>query len=91
VCACSGSLNGILIGRAIQGVGAISAAITALIADATREQHRTKAMAMVGGSIGISFALAMVISPLLYTAIGMPGMFEMTAVLALAAIAVVLW
>ncbi|MBI3283695.1 MAG: MFS transporter [Burkholderiales bacterium] len=91
VCAESGNLIGVLIGRAIQGLGAISAAITALIADSTREEHRTKAMAMVGGSIGITFALAMVISPVLFESIGMSGMFLMTAVLGVAAIATVLW
>ena len=91
ICAESSSLTGIMIGRGIQGLGAISAAITALVADSTREEHRTKAMAMIGGSIGITFALAMVISPLLYAGIGMAGMFMLTAVLALAAIALVIW
>lgn len=84
------SVMGILIGRAIQGSGAISAALTALIADTTREQHRTKAMAMVGGSIGISFALSLVMAPALYQALGMSGIFFLTAALALCGIAVVL-
>ncbi len=84
------SVMGILIGRAIQGSGAISAALSALIADTTREQHRTKAMAMVGGSIGISFALSLVAAPALYQAIGLSGIFFLTAALALAGIAVVL-
>ncbi|TCS37268.1 putative MFS family arabinose efflux permease [Paucimonas lemoignei] len=79
----------IVVGRALQGAGAISAAVMALISDATREQHRTKAMAMVGGSIGITFALSMVGAPLLYKAIGMSGIFWMTAFLALVSIAVV--
>ncbi|MBC3934052.1 MFS transporter [Undibacterium rugosum] len=90
ICAASTSLSGIMLGRGIQGLGAISAAITAMIADTTREEHRTKAMAMVGGSIGLSFALAMVISPVLFESIGMPGMFAMIAVMGVAAIAVVL-
>ena len=80
-----------IIGRALQGAGAISAAITALIADATRESQRTKAMAMVGGSIGVTFALSLVLAPLLYGAIGMGGIFILTGVLALAAIAAVRW
>ncbi len=79
------------VGRAIQGAGAISAAVTAFIADSTREQHRTKAMAMVGASIGLTFAISLVISPLLYQLIGMHGIFLLTGVLALLAIAVVLW
>lgn len=81
----------VVVGRALQGAGAISAAITALIADATREQHRTKAMAMVGGSIGLTFAASMVGAPLLYQAIGMSGIFWLTGLLAIAAIGVVLY
>lgn len=91
VAALSHTLMGILIGRAIQGAGAISAAVTALLADTTREEHRTKAMAMVGGSIGISFAVAMVIAPVLYLHIGMSGIFYLIAAMAVAAIGVVLW
>jgi MFS family permease len=63
VAASATTVMGVLIGRAIQGAGAISAAITALIADSTRDEHRTKAMAMVGGSIGLTFALSLVIAP----------------------------
>ncbi|MFZ6845626.1 MFS transporter [Undibacterium sp. RuTC16W] len=91
IAAFSHTVMGILIGRAVQGAGAISAAITALIADATREEHRTKAMAMVGGSIGITFALSLVAAPALYQGIGMDGIFILTAVLSVAAIAVVIW
>ncbi|MFZ6656438.1 MFS transporter [Undibacterium sp. TJN19] len=82
---------GVIIGRAIQGAGAISAAITALIADSTREEHRTKAMAMVGGSIGLTFAFSLVAAPLLYQSIGMGGIFAMTGILSLLAIVVVLF
>lgn len=80
----------VIAGRVLQGAGAISAAVTALAADLTREQHRTKVMAMIGSSIGLVFALSMVGAPLLYAAIGMPGIFALTGVLALAAIFVVL-
>lgn len=91
IAAMSHTVMGILLGRAVQGAGAISAAITALLADTTREEHRTKAMAMVGGSIGVSFALSLVLAPALYASIGMDGIFYLTAILALGAIAVVIW
>lgn len=76
-------------GRIIQGVGAISAAVTALAADLTREQHRTKVMAMIGSSIGVVFAVSLVVAPMLYAAIGMNGIFWLTGVLALVAIGLV--
>lgn len=76
----------VLIGRIIQGAGAISAAVTALAADLTREQHRTKVMAMIGSSIGVVFALSLVGAPVLYKHIGMSGLFWMTGILALCAI-----
>jgi len=79
----------VIVGRALQGAGAISAAVTAFIADATREQHRTKAMAMVGVSIGLTFALSLVAAPPLYALIGMSGIFSLTGILALLAIWVV--
>ena len=79
----------IIAGRAIQGAGAISAAISAMIADATREQHRTKAMALVGMMIGTSFIVSLAAGPVLYRLISVPGMFLLTGVLAVAAIGVV--
>lgn len=78
-------------GRAVQGAGAISAAVTALLADQTRDAVRTKAMALVGGSIGLVFAVSLVLSPLLASVIGLHGLFALTCTLALAGIAVVLW
>ena len=78
-------------GRTLQGAGAISAVVMALAADLTREQHRVKTMAMVGATIGFSFALSLVAAPALYQVIGMGGLFSLTGVLALAAIPVVLW
>ena len=81
----------IIAGRVLQGAGAISAAVTALAADLTREQHRTKVMAMIGSSIGLVFAGSLVLSPLMYASIGLSGMFWLTAVLALAAIALLGW
>jgi MFS family permease len=76
-------------GRALQGAGAISAAVTAMLADLTREEHRTKAMAFVGSTIGITFAISLVIGPALNRIIGVPGIFALTGALALAAIWVV--
>jgi MFS family permease len=73
-------------GRVLQGAGAISAAVTALAADLTREQHRTKVMAMIGGSIGLVFALSLMIAPPLAAVIGLSGLFALTGVLALGAI-----
>ncbi len=76
-------------GRVLQGAGAISAAVMALLSDLTREQHRTKAMAMIGMSIGLSFAVAMVVGPLLTRAFGLSGLFWATAAMALLGILIV--
>jgi MFS family permease len=75
--------------RTLQGAGAISSVAMALAADLTREQHRTKVMAMIGSMIGLMFALSLVGAPLLYHAIGMDGLFALTGALCLAAMAVV--
>ncbi len=91
VAAVSTTIYGVLIGRAIQGGGAIAAAIMALVADLTQEVHRTKAMAMIGASIGVSFGIAITLGPVLATYIGISGIFWLTAGLALLAILVVLF
>ena len=91
VAAMPGDIWTAMIGRAIQGAGAISAAVTAFLSDLTREENRTKAMALIGASIGLTFALSLVGAPVLYAAIGMDGIFTLTGVLALAAICVVAW
>lgn len=75
ICALASDINWIIAGRVIQGLGAVSAAITAWIADATRPEVRTRAMAMVGGSIGISFAVSLVLSPVLVGEFGLSGLF----------------
>jgi len=85
------TLTGLLIGRSIQGAGAVSAAVTALLADQTRDVVRTKAMALVGISIGLMFAIALVAAPLLTAWIGLSGLFGLTFALTLAGIAPVLW
>ncbi|MDB5869682.1 MAG: major facilitator superfamily 1 [Polaromonas sp.] len=84
-------LDWLIIGRAVQGAGAISAAVTAFLADTTRDEVRTKAMALVGSSIALMFALSLVVAPWLAGHIGLHGLFALTGLLALAGIAVVLW
>ncbi|MNE10345.1 Inner membrane transport protein YajR [compost metagenome] len=83
------SIWGVIAGRILQGAGAISAAVMALLSDLTREQHRTKAMAMIGMTIGLSFAVAMVVGPLLTRSFGLSGLFVATAGLALVGIVLV--
>lgn len=90
VAALAPSVHWLLVGRALQGLGAISAAVTALLADLTRDEVRTKGMAMVGASIGLMFALSLVVAPPLAGALGLPGVFGLTALLAVAGMAVVL-
>lgn len=89
VAAFSDNIYWVIAGRVIQGAGAISAAVTALLADLTREEHRTKAMAGIGITIGISFAISLVLGPVLNKLIGVPGIFALTGMLALLAIPVV--
>ncbi len=82
-------LTGLLVGRSLQGAGAISAAVTAMLADLTRDGVRTKAMTLLGVSIGLVFALSLVVSPVLSSAIGLSGLFAVTGGLALMGVAVV--
>lgn len=91
IAATATSLDGLLLGRAIQGAGAISAAITALLADLTRPQVRTKGMALVGISIAAMFALSLLIAPPLAARIGLSGLFGLTALLAALGILIVWW
>jgi MFS family permease len=91
VAALADSVTGLLVGRALQGAGAVSAAVTALLADQTRDGVRTKAMALVGASIGLMFAVALVAAPPLAARMGLAGLFGLTCALAVAGIAVVLW
>ena len=83
------SLPMLVLARAIQGAGAVSAAVTALVADLTREEVRTRAMAMIGLSIGLTFSASLVISPLLSEYIGVAGLFALTGVLTLLSMLVV--
>ena len=90
VAALADSMSGIIIGRALQGSGAVAAVIMALLADQTREQVRTAAMATIGLSIGVAFAVAMVLGPWLAASFGLAGVFWFTAALGLLGL-VVLW
>jgi predicted MFS family arabinose efflux permease len=91
VAALSKTIYGVLAGRALQGSGAISAAVMALVADLTQEVHRTKAMALIGATIGLSFGAAMTLGPVIAGFAGVPGIFWFTAILALLAIAVIVF
>lgn len=91
VAALSTTIYGVLLGRAIQGSGAIAAPIMALVADLTQEVHRTKAMALIGLSIGVSFGIAIVAAPVIAGFIGVHGLFWLIAGLSLLAILVLLF
>lgn len=91
VAASAGSLHGLVIGRALQGAGGVNAAVTALLADLTRDEVRTKSMAIIGACIGLMFAVSLVASPLLASQIHLAGLFAVTGAMALGCIAVVAW
>jgi MFS family permease len=87
VAALSHSIEGVIVGRALQGAGAVGSTLIALVADLTRDEHRTKAMATIGMTIGISFSIAMVLGPVLNGWVHVNGIFWLTAGLALGGIA----
>ncbi len=87
VAADASTIQGVIIGRALQGCGAIAAAVMALAADITRDTQRTKAMAFIGISVGAAFLVALVAGPAIAAATGLEGVFRATAVLALVAVA----
>ena len=91
VAAQSESIYGVIIGRALQGAGAIASAVMALLADLTRDDQRAKAMALVGASIGLSFSLALIIGPVIAGIVHLQGLFWVTALLAVGGIAVTVW
>jgi MFS family permease len=92
ICALGGDNPWVMIaGRIVQGMGAISGVAIATVADLTRETQRSKAMAIVGSTIGVVFAVSFVLAPFLERAIGVPGIFGVTGVLVLAALAIVRW
>jgi MFS family permease len=91
VAAAADSLMGLIVGRSLQGAGAVSAVVTALLADQTRDVVRTKAMALIGASIGLMFALSLILAPALNSVAGLAGLFMLTGVLALGGVIVVIW
>ena len=86
IAAMSDTIYGVIIGRAIAGGGAVSAVVVALLADVTREENRMKAMATMGMSIGVSFAVAFSLGPWLTGLVGISGLFWVTTIMGLAAI-----
>lgn len=88
IAAMSGSIGGVIVGRALQGAGAVGSVILALVADLTSEENRTKALATVGITIGASFMVALVLGPIFAALIGVSGIFWLMAALALAGIAI---
>ncbi len=77
------TIYGVVFGRAVQGMGAIAAAVLALAADLTRDEQRTKVMAIIGMCIGLSFALSLLMGPIVAQHLGLTGLFWLTAVLAI--------
>ena len=90
VAAAADTIHGIIAGRFLQGAGAIAAALTALAADSTRESQRTKAMAVIGASVGLSFVLAIVLGPVIAASLGLQGVFFVTAGLGAVGLVIVL-
>lgn len=84
------SIEMVTLGRAIQGMGAIASAVLALASDVTREEQRPKVMAVIGMCIGMSFAVALILGPMIANTFGLSGVFYVTAVMALAGIVIVL-
>jgi len=91
IAAMSDSISGVIMGRALQGAGAIAATVMALTADLTREENRLAAMAIIGMSIGVAFSLSLVLGPIFNNWIGVDGIFWLTAILAVGAIVLVKW
>ena len=91
IAAMSHTIYGIIIGRALQGAGAIGSTLTALVADTTKEENRMKAMSVIGMTIGLSFIGAMVLGPILNTWIGLSGIFWLTAFLGAIGIVILIY
>lgn len=91
IAATAHDLHFIILGRLVQGTGAVAAAIIALTADLTRDEHRAKSMAVIGMSIGATFGASLALGPVLNEWIGVPGIFALTGVLAILAMGVIRW
>ncbi len=91
IAALSSNIYGIILGRALQGAGAVGSTLIAAVADLTKVENRTKAMSLVGMSIGLSFALSLMFGPLIHTYFGLSGIFWITAVLGMIGIVFMLY
>ncbi|MBJ7539555.1 MFS transporter [Marinomonas transparens] len=91
ICANADNITILIMGRAVQGAGAIASTLMALLSDVTREQNRTKAMAMVGISIGASFMLSLVLGPWVFSLVGLSGLFYLSFVFSLFGILLILF
>lgn len=91
VAALAESVYGLILGRFLQGAGAIASALMAMVADLTTEENRTKAMAAIGASIGLSFSIALVVGPLVSNFGGPAGIFWLTAVFAVVGLGILIW
>lgn len=89
VASASTTIWGVIIGRAIQGCGAVSGVVMALQTDLTREAHRTRAMAVIGATVGLSFGIAMVLGPLIASLAGLSGLFLFTSLMAVISLVLV--
>jgi MFS family permease len=91
ICANANDITTLIVGRAVQGAGAIASTLMALLSDVTREQNRTKAMAIVGISIGASFMLSLVLGPWIFALVGLSGLFYLSFALSLLGIALIIF
>lgn len=91
ICANADSIMTLIFGRAIQGAGAIASTLMALLSDVTKEQNRTKAMAMVGISIGASFMLSLILGPILFEWLGLSGLFYLSFSFSIIGMALIIW
>ncbi|WP_460227616.1 MFS transporter [Aurantivibrio infirmus] len=91
IAAMSDTIYGLILGRFLQGTGAIASAIMAMVADLTADENRTKAMASIGASIGVSFALAFILGPIVANFGGVSAIFWVTAAFALIGTVVLVW
>ncbi|MEP0071386.1 MAG: MFS transporter [Marinomonas sp.] len=91
ICANADDINTLIVGRAVQGAGAIASTLMALLSDVTREQNRTKAMAIVGISIGASFMISLVLGPWIFSLVGLSGLFYLSFALSILGIGLILF
>jgi len=91
ICANADNITTLIIGRAVQGAGAIASTLMALLSDVTREQNRTKAMAIVGISIGASFMLSLMLGPWIFALVGLSGLFYLSFALSILGIALIVF